>query len=74
MRLVNGLIFTIFKSEKTSIFSVKISMFMLVISTQESFTILKDANNQRILKNRKIILKKKQLKDTLKRIIIEELN
>lgn len=47
---------------------------MLVISTQENFTILKDANNQRILKNQKIILKKKQLKDTLKRIIIEELN
>ena len=74
MRLVNGLIFTIFKSEKTSKFSVKISMFMLLISTQENFTILKDANNQRILKSHKIILKKKQLKDTLKRIIIEELN
>jgi len=74
MRLANGLIFTIFKSEKTSIFSVKISMFMPVISTQENFTILKDANNQRILKNQKIILKKKQQKDTLKRIIIEELN
>ena len=51
---------------------------MQLISTQGNFTLLKDANNQRILKNQKtqikIILKKKQLNHTLNRIIIEEQN
>jgi len=74
IKLENGSTSLTSQLDRISIFLGKTSIFMLVITTRENFMRLKGVNNQIILKNQKTILKKKRLKVTSKRIIIEELN